>query len=309
MQTMNPLDLVVDEVSKAILGKKEMVELVLAAFLANGHVLLEDVPGVGKTQFVKAFAQVLQGTFSRVQGTPDLLPSDITGVTVYNHRTTAFEFRPGPVFTTILLVDELNRTSPRTQSALLEAMAEAAVTMDGTTYPLDPNFFTLATQNPLDFEGTYPLPEASLDRFLISLSLGYPSPQDELSLMKGAAKTPYQVRQVIDQSQIAHLKDQVDTIYADDLVVAYAYEFVSLSRKDPKVALGISPRAAISLIRLAKAYALVQGRGFVTPGDIQKLIPYVFGHRLVLKGAHRNQAMVEDILLTWLGQVPVPVRR
>ncbi|KAF1298860.1 AAA family ATPase [Enterococcus sp. JM4C] len=299
----------IDEVEKVVLGKREVVQLTIAAMLASGHVLFEDVPGVGKTVMVKAIAKAVHGDFSRIQFTPDLLPSDILGVSIFDNRTTQFEFRQGPIFTTILLADEINRTSPRTQAALLEAMSEWAVTIDGATYPLSENFFVMATQNPIDYEGTYPLPEAQLDRFLFKLTIGYPAAADELQLMQSRPKTTEVIDQVINTAELAYLKQQVDEVYLDEVVASYALSLVQKSREHKQVELGISPRGSMAFIRGAKAYALTEGRTFVTPRDLQIILPAVFSHRLLLKSLRTNQTDVTDILNEIIADVPVPVRR
>ncbi|HIZ54486.1 MAG TPA: MoxR family ATPase [Candidatus Enterococcus avicola] len=299
----------IDEVEKVILGKRTVIQLTVAALLAGGHVLFEDVPGVGKTMLVKALAEAIHGRFSRVQFTPDLLPSDILGVSILNSQTNQFEFRQGPIFTDVLLADEINRTTPRTQAALLEAMSEKSVTIDGETYRLSDNFFVLATQNPIEYEGTYPLPEAQLDRFLFKLAIGYPSEEDELQLMLNKTIESKVISRVMDEQELIRLKEQVDDVYVDEVVGKYALALIQKTRQHPSIALGISPRGSIAFIRGAKAFAMTQGRTFVTPKDLQMILPAVFGHRLHFKYARANhkeyQAIIEDIL----SSVPVPIRR
>ncbi|BDP57738.1 magnesium chelatase [Enterococcus faecium] len=254
----------------------------IVALLAGGHVLFEDIPGVGKTLLVKALAKAVQGTFSRVQCTPDLLPSDILGFSVYNSQSKEFEFRPGPIFTTILLADEINRTTPRTQSALLEAMAENHATIDNNTYPLDNHFFVLATQNPIEYEGTYPLPEAQLDRFLFRLQIGYPSFDDELLLLLDKfEKVLDNLNEVLNSYEIEEIKTNVANVFVSPEVASYALQLVSATRSHAAIQLGISPRGSLSFIQAAKAYALIHGRNYVTPKDLQDLVPYVFSHRLI----------------------------
>lgn len=249
----------------------------IVALLAGGHVLFEDIPGVGKTLLVKALAKAVQGTFSRVQCTPDLLPSDILGFSVYNSQSKEFEFRPGPIFTTILLADEINRTTPRTQSALLEAMAENHATIDNNTYPLDNHFFVLATQNPIEYEGTYPLPEAQLDRFLFRLQIGYPSFDDELLLLLDKfEKVLDNLNEVLNSYEIEEIKTNVANVFVSPEVASYALQLVSATRSHAAIQLGISPRGSLSFIQAAKAYALIHGRNYVTPKDLQDLVPYVF---------------------------------
>ncbi|MEG0293111.1 AAA family ATPase [Enterococcus sp.] len=299
----------IDEVEKVILGKRQVIQLTVTALLAGGHVLFEDVPGVGKTMLVKALSEAIHGRFSRIQFTPDLLPSDILGVSILNRQTNAFEFRKGPVFTDFLLADEINRTTPRTQAALLEAMSENSVTVDGQTFHLAEHFFVLATQNPIEYEGTYPLPEAQLDRFLFKLAIGYPSEEDELRLMTGKRSTPNIVSQVMNENEIIRLKEQVDRVYIDDIVAKYALALVQKSRTHPEIELGISPRGSMALIRGAKAFAMTEGRMFVTPKDFQILLPAVFSHRLQLKYGRVVNKRGDEILNEILESVPVPVRR
>lgn len=294
------------EIEKVVVGKREVIEMTVAAFLAGGHVLFEDIPGVGKTVLVKTLAKAIHGHFSRVQFTPDLQPSDITGISIYNEQSRAFEFRPGPLFTRVLLADEINRTPPRTQAALLEAMSEGSVTIDNQTYALDEHFFVLATQNPVEYEGTYPLPEAQLDRFLFRLTIGYPVYEDELVLLQGGQERALaQVRPVISESELRALKEQVLAVKITDQISRYALDLIRESRDHPGVLLGISPRGGIAFLQGARAYALVQGRDFVTPEDLQAVLGPVFGHRLLLNyGAER-----ETVLQELLAQVPVPVRK
>ncbi|MDH6365500.1 MoxR-like ATPase [Enterococcus sp. PF1-24] len=301
---------IIAEIEKVIFGKHEVIQLTVAALLTGGHVLFEDVPGVGKTKTIKALAKTLGSDFSRVQFTPDLLPSDILGVSIFNPQTQQFEFREGPVFTTVLLVDEINRATPRTQSALLEAMSENQVTIDNQTYPLAEDFFVLATQNPLEYEGTYPLPEAQLDRFLFRLKFGYPSFKEEFNLLMTSNTNQMQnIKQVLHPAELQQLKQTVNEVYIDKLIVRYALQLVHASRKHPEVALGISPRGAIAFIQGAKAYALTEGRQYVVPQDLQKILPAVFGHRLLLKNSRNDSNAVEEVLQQILRQVSVPVRR
>ncbi|NTM00006.1 MoxR family ATPase [Enterococcus faecium] len=281
----------------------------IVALLAGGHVLFEDIPGVGKTLLVKALAKAVQGTFSRVQCTPDLLPSDILGFSVYNSQSKEFEFRPGPIFTTILLADEINRTTPRTQSALLEAMAENHATIDNNTYPLDNHFFVLATQNPIEYEGTYPLPEAQLDRFLFRLQIGYPSFDDELLLLLDKfEKVLDNLKVVLNSHEIEEIKTSVANVFVSPEVASYALQLVSATRTHSAIQLGISPRGSLAFIQAAKAYALIHGRNYVTPKDLQELVPFVFSHRLIfydrsLKEDEKTQ-MIHDLV----AQIPIPVR-
>ncbi|HIY57782.1 MAG TPA: MoxR family ATPase [Candidatus Tetragenococcus pullicola] len=299
----------INEVEKVILGKSDVLQMTVAAFLAGGHVLFEDIPGVGKTLMVKTLAKTIQGTFSRVQFTPDLLPSDILGVSIFNSHTNEFEFRPGPIFTTVLLADEINRATPRTQAALLEAMSENRVTIDNHTYQLPDNFFVLATQNPIDYEGTYPLPEAQLDRFLFRLNIGYPEFDDEMRLILGKPQSENSVQELLDEKEVSELKELVDEVFVHESVARYGLQLVEKTRNHPAIALGISPRGSIAFIRGAKAFALTQGRAFVTPEDLQKVLPAVFGHRLKLKSGGHSSDEVKKLMQEITSSVPVPIRR
>ncbi|MEI5990961.1 AAA family ATPase [Enterococcus crotali] len=305
------ITLLIDEMEKVILGKRDIIQLTVTAFLASGHVLLEDIPGVGKTMMVKTLAKATHGKFNRIQFTPDLLPSDILGVSIYNTATQTFEFHHGPVFSTVLLADEINRTTPRTQAALLEAMSENHVTIDNHTYPLDEHFFVLATQNPLDYEGTYPLPEAQLDRFLFKLHIGYPEFSDELNLiLKQTGNELNHVQQILNTSEISQLKKIIEDIYVDPIVARYALQLVHATRNHDGIALGVSPRGSVSFIRAAKAFALTEGRGYVTPNDLQYILPATFGHRLLLKGTQTaSQEQLQDIFEQIIRRVPVPIRK
>ncbi|WP_407854703.1 AAA family ATPase [Enterococcus faecium] len=291
------------------MGKRSTIQLMIVALLAGGHVLFEDIPGVGKTLLVKALAKAVQGTFSRVQCTPDLLPSDILGFSVYNSQSKEFEFRLGPIFTTILLADEINRTTPRTQSALLEAMAENHATIDNNTYPLDNHFFVLATQNPIEYEGTYPLPEAQLDRFLFRLQIGYPSFDDELLLLLDKfEKVLDNLNEVLNSYEIEEIKTNVANVFVSPEVASYALQLVSATRSHAAIQLGISPRGSLSFIQAAKAYALIHGRNYVTPKDLQDLVPYVFSHRLIFYDRSLKEDEKKQIIHTLVAQIPIPVR-
>ncbi|HGF8047508.1 TPA: AAA family ATPase [Enterococcus faecium] len=291
------------------MGKRSTIQLMIVALLAGGHVLFEDIPGVGKTLLVKALAKAVQGTFSRVQCTPDLLPRDILGFSVYNSQSKEFEFRPGPIFTTILLADEINRTTPRTQSALLEAMAENHATIDNNTYPLDNHFFVLATQNPIEYEGTYPLPEAQLDRFLFRLQIGYPSFDDELLLLLDKfEKVLDNLNEVLNSYEIEEIKTNVANVFVSPEVASYALQLVSATRSHAAIQLGISPRGSLSFIQAAKAYALIHGRNYVTPKDLQDLVPYVFSHRLIFYDRSLKEDEKKQIIHTLVAQIPIPVR-
>lgn len=308
---LQKIDALINEVEKVILGKRDVIQLTVAALLAGGHVLFEDIPGVGKTMLVKSLAKAIQSDYKRVQFTPDLLPNDILGVSIFNSENQQFEFRPGPIFTSVLLADEINRTTPRTQAALLEAMSENHVTIDNQTYALSPHFFVLATQNPIEYEGTYPLPEAQLDRFLFRLHIGYPAFQDELALLIGQRQQSLnQIQTILTSQEVTALKQMVDQVFVDDQVARYALQLVQASRNHNAIDLGISPRGGIAFLKGAKALALTEGRTYVTPQDLQRILPAVFGHRLLLKGGiTASQESLSEIMKQMIQRVPVPVRR
>ncbi|EOH1646416.1 AAA family ATPase [Enterococcus faecium] len=308
-ESKQKIDQLIQELEKAVIGKRSTIQLMIVALLAGGHVLFEDIPGVGKTLLVKALAKAVQGTFSRVQCTPDLLPSDILGFSVYNSQSKEFEFRPGPIFTTILLADEINRTTPRTQSALLEAMAENHATIDNNTYPLDNHFFVLATQNPIEYEGTYPLPEAQLDRFLFRLQIGYPSFDDELLLLLDKfEKVLDNLKVVLNSHEIEEIKKSVANVFVSPEVASYALQLVSATRTHSAIQLGISPRGSLAFIQAAKAYALIHGRNYVTPKDLQELVPFVFSHRLIFYDRSLKEDEKTQMIYTLVAQIPIPVR-
>ena len=290
-------------------GKEEVVESLVVGILAGGHVLIEDVPGVGKTTLAKALALACDARFTRVQFTPDLLPADILGSEVLNPRDGTFSFHEGPIFTNVLLADEINRASPRTQSALLEAMNEHQVSVDGRTRALPHPFFVIATQNPVDFEGTYPLPEAQLDRFLLRLSIGYPDEDAELSVLQDQRLgDPLDtLESVASGDDIARLQRSVRGVEVAESAARYVLKLAAATRSHPDLELGVSPRGALAMVRLAQARALVKGRDYVTPDDVQALAPLAFAHRLLLRSAARyggtsGRALVADVL----AQVPVP---
>ena len=291
-------------------GQTHTVDKVLAAFLAGGHVLLEDNPGTGKTTLSKAISKSVGGEFRRVQFTPDLLPSDILGVSVFNPRDQDFKFHPGPIFTQVLLADEINRASPRTQSALLEAMGEGQVSIEGKTHALDDLFFVIATQNPVEFRGTYPLPEAQMDRFAVRLSLGYVSAEAEVAIVNAQEQAhPLDTLQAcISTQQINELKQQVKNIRVSDELKRYAVDLARATRSAPSVQLGAGPRASLALTRMAQALALVQGDNFVTPDHIRNMAVSVLAHRLSLDPAAKFAGLsAQDVVADLLKSVPVPV--
>jgi MoxR-like ATPase len=301
---------VTENVENVIIGKRPVIELLMVALLCEGHVLLEDVPGVGKTMLARSMATSLGGKFKRIQCTPDLLPNDVTGVSVYNQKTSSFEFHPGPIFVNILLVDEINRATPRTQSALLEAMQEQQVTVDGITYSLPRPFLVLATENPIEYEGTFPLPEAQLDRFLMRLSMGYPSQADEKLLLTHLQhEHPIShLHSVEEGSRLTELQHQVWDIHVDDTLHDYIVKLSDATRHYSELSLGASPRASLALFRAAQAYAAIKGRDHVIPDDIQYLAPAVLTHRLVLSPeAELRGRVTASILQDILTQVPLEI--
>ncbi|RJZ05179.1 ATPase RavA [Listeria monocytogenes] len=303
---------IINEVEKVIVGKRHVVKLSLTALLAGGHVLLEDVPGVGKTMMVRTLSKTIGVSFKRIQFTPDLLPADVTGVSIFNPETRDFEFRPGPVMGNIVLADEINRTAPRTQAALLEGMAENSVTVDGITRKLANPFFVMATQNPIEYEGTYALPEAQLDRFLLKINIGYPTVEEEMQLLtlKQYQDPLDQTQQVVTLSELLDLKNKAKQVFIDDVLKNYIIRLVDATRKHPSVALGISPRGSLAFMQTAQAFALIEGRDYVIPDDIQYLAPYIFTHRLILKSeAYYNEETAESIIASILKNTSVPVEK
>lgn len=298
---------VMEEVSRVIFGKADVIQMTVVALLAGGHVLFEDVPGVGKTLMIKALAKAIHSDFARIQFTPDLMANDVLGVSVYHKKSERFEFIKGPIFSSVLLADEINRATPRAQAALLEAMSEKQVTIDNQTYPLSPNFFVLATQNPLEYEGTYPLPEAQLDRFLFRLKIGYPSYQDELRLLENKTEEALnRVATILTPDALLDLKKNVAEIHVEEKVLRYALDLVVASRQHPAVKVGVSPRGGVAFVTAAKAFALTEGRSFVTPGDFKKILTATFGHRLQLQPA--AQQSLSEILEELIDSVAVPIR-
>jgi MoxR-like ATPase len=296
-------DKLIQNIERVILGKREQIEYLLVAMLAQGHVLIEDVPGTGKTMLARAAAASMGLDFKRVQCTPDLLPNDITGVNVFNQREGTFEFQPGPIFVNILLADEINRATPRTQAALLEAMQERQVSVEGTARPLPDPFLVVATQNPVEYEGTFPLPEAQLDRFFIQLSLGYPDPAEEIQVLRNLRKQhPIEAaEQVVDGADLLQLHDRVGDVYVDESLERYILALVGATRGHPDLVLGASPRGSLALYKGAQALAALRGRDHVLPDDIKALAPLTLAHRLIVKPESQlrgrtSRAILADIL-------------
>jgi len=303
---------IVANVERVIVGKRREVELAVTVLMCGGHLLIVDVPGVGKTMLARALAKSTGLTFRRIQFTPDLLPSDITGVSIYNQKTGDFEFRPGPIMAQVVLADEVNRATPKTQSALLEAMEERQVTVDGVTHRMPQPFMVIATQNPIEYEGTFPLPEAQLDRFMAQIHLGYPSPTDEvLVLDQQQVQHPVEtVEQVTDANEILHLQRAVKEIYVDPLIKQYIVAIANATRQHEAVYLGASPRGSLALFRTAQARALLAGRDFVPPDDVKALAHATLGHRIIMSpGAKVKGVTVDDVVTACLNRVPVPGAR
>lgn len=297
-------------IERVLVGKGGVIELTLAAILSGGHLLIEDVPGIGKTTLGRCLAQSLGCTFKRIQFTPDLMPSDITGIHFYNQKSGDFEFRPGPIISQIVLADEINRATPRTQSALLEAMGERQVTIDNVTMPLPTPFLVIATQNPIELEGTFPLPEAQLDRFLLRIKLGYPEEMEEEEMLSRfrAGSPEAELKPVTGEAEIINLQALVTEVNVETAVRNYIVQVVQATRHHDDVELGASPRASLGLFRCCQALAAIQGRGFITPDDVKSLANYALAHRMILKSQARLRDRTPELIIDEiLGQVPVPV--
>jgi MoxR-like ATPase len=300
---------IIGNVEHAIVGKRKQLVLSLVTWLSGGHILLEDVPGVAKTMLARALARSVGCAFKRVQCTPDLLPTDVTGTSIFNQKTSEFEFRPGPVFTQILLADEINRATPRTQASLLEAMAESRVTVDGTTHPLEAPFIVIATQNPVDHEGTFPLPEAQLDRFMMRFDLGYPSMEEELRMLELLQhRHPVEsLKPVADASEIVQAQQAVREVHVDPRVRTYLLQIVNQTRQHQDLALGGSPRATIALFRCAQAMAAIRGRGYVMPDDVKKILAPVMNHRVIVRPESRlRKVTAEKVIQEIVSEIAVP---
>ena len=303
-------DRILDEVERAIVGKREALELVLVGLLADGHVLMEDYPGLAKTLIARSFAQVADLDFMRIQFTPDLMPSDVTGSSIYNQRTSDFEFRPGPIFTNLLLGDEINRAPPKTQAALLEAMQERQVTIEGRTTRLGPPFLVIDTQNPIEYEGTYPLPEAQLDRFLLRLSVGYPTRDDEWQILERRierAVDEVELTKVVTRDELLEMQRAVEDVYVSESIGRYMVELVAATRENARIQVGASPRGSLSLLKVSRCRAALAGRDFVTPEDVKAVAVPALAHRLMLSPELWVQRVSStDVVREVLNAVPTP---
>src|SRR5690625_4794674 len=303
---------VLTNIQQVIIGKDDVATLSLVALLARGHVLLEDVPGVGKTMLVRALAKSLACEFKRIEFTPDLLPSDITGISIYNPKELEFEFREGPIFGNIVLADEINRTSPKTQSSLLEGMEEESVTVDGVTRQLEQPFFVMATQNPIEYEGTYPFPEAQLDRINLKLQTGYPTVAEELLILetRSASDHMQHIQSVMPKAELTEIQSAVKQVHIAKRIQKYIINIVTMTRDHESVYLGVSPRGSIALMETAKAYAYIQGRDYVIPDDVKYLAPFVLTHRMILTSlAKYDNQTSEQIIMSIVKDTPIPIRK
>lgn len=301
---------ILDEVERAVVGKRSALELVLLGFLSDGHVLLEDYPGLAKTLIARSFAQVTDMKFSRIQFTPDLMPGDVTGSSVFNQRESEFEFRPGPIFTNLLLADEINRAPPKTQAALLEAMQERQVTIEGRTNPLDRPFLVVATQNPIEYEGTYPLPEAQLDRFILRTSVGYPAPADEWEMLAARVERrvdEFELEQVVTRDELLSMQAAIESVHVSESIGHYMVAVVNATREGARVQVGSSPRGSLALLKLSRCKAALQGRDYVTPEDVKAVAVPALAHRLMLRPELWVQRVSpEDVVQATLDTVPTP---
>ncbi|MGD7046304.1 AAA family ATPase [Jeotgalibacillus proteolyticus] len=306
------LEIILQNIERVMIGKRNVAELSVVALLAQGHILLEDVPGVGKTMMVRALAKSVGANFTRIQFTPDLLPSDVIGVSIYNPKEMEFQFRGGPIMGNIILADEINRTSPKTQSALLEGMEEGSVTVDGVTRVLEKPFFVMATQNPIEYEGTYPLPEAQLDRFLLKMKMGYPTAEEEMEVLNRLQHAPPidELQPVISLEELKQLQREVREIVVDDTIKSYIVDLAGKTRSHANVYLGASPRGSIALMKACQAYAMLHGRDYVVPDDVQFLASYIFSHRIILKSEAKYEGIQpEDVIERIVARTRVPVQR
>lgn len=307
--TAERAQLIIREIETVIVGKRQAVELVVMGLLCNGHILIEDIPGVGKTMLARSLAASIGANYRRIQFTPDLLPADITGTSIFNQKTSEFAFREGPVFTNILLADEINRATPKTQSSLLECMEEFQVTVDGVTRPLARPFFVIATENPIEYRGTYPLPEAQLDRFLMRIHMGYPAPEEEVTILDRQMKQHpvHSVKPVVPTDEVRQMQEYVKEVHIDPSLKHYLVDVVWQTREHTMLSLGASPRASLGLMRAGQARAALYGRGYVLPDDIKAVAPAVISHRIFLKPeALVRQADTQQVVAEVLDQVPVP---